>query len=1043
MSWRKYLVRSLVFSVLGGLAAAGWVYQRLTNPTVVRQQVIVKLESHFRDAQVNLGSAGLRLLGGISFSDLRVSRVPDGDASDLLCVPSGIIYHDKEQLLDGKLAIRKVELHRPRLRLVRGADGRWNTDRLLGPVDPNEPAPTIVIQRGTVLIEDRLAAPDAAPVEIKDVTLTVLNDPVNTLIIEAHGAAELLGELRARALYDRCASSLALTLEASAVPIGPALTQRLRGYCAELGDHLRDFSGVAHLKADLGIHPASPRPCTHDITCRLQRGRLEHPQLPLPLEEIEASVRCTDGRVRVEKIAASSGAMRLEAEGAASGLDANADFDGQLRLYDVPVTRELFARLPAKLQEVNRLYSPVGHADLVVDVARCAGQWRRRCVITTTDGQARFLKFPYPLERLQGRIEEQLDEAKQVDRVLLDLVGAGSGGRPVHIKGHVTGSGPRCGVEIDIWGDNVPLDDRLRAALAPELQKVANAFQPTGLADVVVQVRRPLGQTKWANRITARIHDGTVRYEVFPYPLENVRGVLEIHPDHWEFRDFHGSHKGGEFITWGRSHPVPGERDRISVTIRAKNLLLDEELEAALAPKLRSAWKSLALGGRMNVEAQVQQLPDRPEDIDVTVTARGCTMKPAFFPYTLTDVSGTVRYARGQVNLGKLQGRHGDTYLTLDQGLFIMKPAGGFWGRLTSFQGHPIVLDQDLVAALPPPMRKVCGIFQPGTLVGLTAEVVIDMPSEPNLPPDIYWDGGLSLLDATLEAGIKLEQVRGQAWCVGRHDGRQLQGLKGNILLDQAVLFRQPFREIHSHVLIAPEAPEVLRLPDLKARFFGGDIGGEMRVEFGPTVLYDVNLTALQVSLEQFGRHNLSGQEQWKGLASGRLWLTGRGSDTDGLEGHGQIDVPQGQIYNLPLLLDLIKMLGFRPMDRTAFEEAHAVFSIKGPKVQVTRLDLDGNAISLSGQGEMNLDGSDVQLDFYAVWGRIKQMLPPLFRDIPPAVGQQLLKIKMRGSVSDVKITKEPVPALVEPLERMLRRLSGTEPGPAARTGDLVGAGNR
>jgi hypothetical protein len=65
-----------------------------------------------------------------------------------------------------------------------------------------------------------------------------------------------------------------------------------------------------------------------------------------------------------------------------------------------------------------------------------------------------------------------------------------------------------------------------------------------------------------------------------------------------------------------------------------------------------------------------------------------------------------------------------------------------------------------------------------------------------------------------------------------------------------------------------------------------------------------------------------------------------------------------------------------------------------------------------------------LQLDFYAVWGRIKSLLPPIFREIPPALGQQLLKIKMRGSVSDPKITKEPVPALVEPLEKLLKRVA-------------------
>jgi hypothetical protein len=426
----------------------------------------------------------------------------------------------------------------------------------------------------------------------------------------------------------------------------------------------------------------------------------------------------------------------------------------------------------------------------------------------------------------------------------------------------------------------------------------------------------------------------------------------------------------------------------------------------------------------MNLEAQVEQLADHPEEIAVAVAAQGCSVQPTFFPYLLSDVSGTVRYANGKVELEKLSGRHGGTVLTLDKGEVFLKPAGGFWAKMEGFKGQPIIVDADFRAAAPGGLKKLCAILQPGTPVSMATQLIVDMPTEPNLPPDIYWDGGLSLHEASGEFGVKVDRVRGQFWCQGRYDGRQLKGLKGNMLLDHAFLFRQPFREVHSHILISPEEPDVLRLPDLKARIFGGDIGGEVRVEFGPTLHYDINLSALQVRLEDLGQHNLGSRGEWKGLASGRLYLTGHGSDIHGLEGHGQFDVPNGQMYNLPLLLDLIKVLGLRPPDRTAFEEAHAAFSIRGPRVTVNRLDLDGNAISLSGQGELNLDGTDLQLDFYAVWGRIKQLLPPIIREIPPAVGQQLLKIKMRGSVGDVKVTKEPVPALMEPMEKLVKRFT-------------------
>ncbi len=71
------------------------------------------------------------MLGGISFSDLRMIRKEDLHRADFLYVPDGIIYHDKERWANGDLAIRKIELHRMRVRVVRDRDGNWNVVGLL------------------------------------------------------------------------------------------------------------------------------------------------------------------------------------------------------------------------------------------------------------------------------------------------------------------------------------------------------------------------------------------------------------------------------------------------------------------------------------------------------------------------------------------------------------------------------------------------------------------------------------------------------------------------------------------------------------------------------------------------------------------------------------------------------------------------------------------------------------------------------------------------------------------------------------------------
>src|SRR5437763_1856495 len=40
MSWRKWLVRTVVFSIAGGLASAGFLYERWTNPAAIREQAL-------------------------------------------------------------------------------------------------------------------------------------------------------------------------------------------------------------------------------------------------------------------------------------------------------------------------------------------------------------------------------------------------------------------------------------------------------------------------------------------------------------------------------------------------------------------------------------------------------------------------------------------------------------------------------------------------------------------------------------------------------------------------------------------------------------------------------------------------------------------------------------------------------------------------------------------------------------------------------------------------------------------------------------------
>ena len=1059
MAWRKWLVRGLVFSALGAMALGGLAYQAWTNPAAVRRQVLDKLGLRFVNTAVSVESARLRLFGGIAVTDLRLARRDDLDKADFLYVPSAVLYHDKEHLLGGTFGIRKVDLYRPHLRLVRERDGRWNLGDVVAPGPPGERMPTLVVRQGTVVLEDR-SAPGAPLLEIKDVCLTAVNDPPLTVTVEGTGQTDVAGPVKFSARVHRATGHLVAEIEALAVPVGPALVQRLAVFCPETAAHLRMLKGAAKLQAALAYSPGAASPLSYDVRCQLSGGEWAHARLPQPLEGIEASLRCVNGRVPLARLTARAGPSRLEltvkdlavpAPHADCHLD---DLAGEIdgRVEHLPVTDRLFACLPDGLKDLKDDYSPAGQATVDYAFRRTApGRWRKHWSVRPEAMAGEFLHFRYRVEGITGSID--VDTTSEHDSLVsVDLKGRAACGVPVTVTGKVRGEKAAGGIEIDILADNLLLDEKIFRALPPKSQQVVQQFlprasrerglavSPLGRADLKAYVRRAAGARECANRFLITLHDAAVRYDVFPYELGGVTGVLDVLPDHWECRNVRGRHRGGEIRVDGRSFPVPrpegapadGRQDRVQVLIQGRDVLLDPEFEQALSPPglasretLQRTWQTLALQGRLNFTAEVVDDPGQPQDIDVSVDVRGCSMQPRFFWYALDQVSGLVRYARGRVYLTDVRARHGPAVLNLKSGLIVLKPAGGFTAWFDGIKGSEVAPDADLLRALPPALRDGLGPLKLREPLDVATSLTLDA-AEAGGPLKVWWEGGAALRNTALQVGVEAADVTGQVFCRGHYDGQRLGNLGGDVLLEKATLLGQPLANLHARLEVRPDSPDVLRVHDLRADLFGGTVGGEARVEFGPALRYELLVEALQIQLDQFGRHNLgkdAAQAQLQGPMRAGLHVSGEGSDLSGLRGNGRVDVLEGKMGRLPLQVDLLKAFGLRVPDRTAFEQARMLFALEGPQLRIQQLDLFGSAISLRGEGTVNLDGSNVNLDFHADPGRVQQVLPGVLAEVPRAISDQLLKIKMRGRVGkggEVRFDKELVPAVTEPLKKAL-----------------------
>ncbi len=922
--------------------------------------------------------------------------------------------------------------------MQRGRDGRWNLKGLLNPDATSKAVmPTLVITQGTLVLDDRLAAPGTPLLEITDVSLCVINDPETTVTFEGTGSSEELGTLRLAGSWQRDSDAVSLTLHADGIPLTSLLVQRLAAHCPEKTT-LTPFhiQGKADVQARLDYQPASGLPLSYDVHCTVQGAKVVHPQLPLALENLQASARCANGRITVERLTATSGTARVELTGGTARLPRpDQDFEGVLTVSHLPLTAELADRLPEPVRALYHTYfKPVGRASARLDVASQGGRWvRHRYTLYPEDVRVCYVYFPYPTERLTGVVEYDW----LANRTRVNARGF-AGGRPVTVEGTWQGSGNDADVNFHIVATGLDITKALLDALPEDSRKMAETFHPAGRCDGDVSVIHRPGAADYENTYRITFRDTTVKWDGFPLQQEKVSGSLHIFPDHWEFRDFRGEHHGGEVSVRGRTIPQAGDRGpRIVLDIGGRNVALDADLREALKgmPALARAWDTFAPAGRLSFSAHIDRPPDQEQDLDIALDVRGCSIEPTFFKYVLHDLCGQLRYHKDQVTLTGFTARHNQTRLGLKKGVVDLTANGGFYADLTELEGMPVVPDDDLLAALPEAMRDAAkGVGLRDPFLARTRLVVAQGGEAASLP-EMYWDGQLWVHDAKLQLGVDVDGVTGTLACVGRHNGRQLLGLSGNVVFDKVTVLKQPFGKGHARLLIKPAAPDVL-LVDLYAPAFGGDVSGQAHVDFHNDLRYELNLTASQIRLEQFGKHNFGSQAQLSGVGAARVFLTGQGSGLASLEGNGSIDVPYTtvtRLYNLPLLLDLLKFLGLRWPDRTLFEEAHASFGIHGKRVDITRLDLLGNVVSLWGRGGVNLDGTDINLDFYPSWARVEQILPAGVRAIPPAISKQLLKIEVRGKVTgdpkDVQFHKKPVPVLVDPILQVRDLVAGKKSG--------------
>lgn len=1159
MSLRSWAIRGLILSGVAAIASLAWVANSWVSPERVRAQVIANLSEQLEDVDIQIGSARMRILGGIAVSDLKLTRRGSGGDTPFLSVPFAVLYHDKEQLNRGRLVIKKIELENPELNLIRSEDGKWNVSGIFkeGPAD--KPIPSFLIKDGIVRIVDR--GPDPLPtLTLNGLQLTLVNEPIPVLAIKASATTKGFGSVTALARVNRITGVLSLGLELPEFPLGDAVAGNVDRFAPDLAQHLTGLTAIAAIRAELTCSLSDhPRKWTHDIWVKLKDARYVHSQLPWPVENIVAAIHILNGQVSVKDATAQVAGAKINVsldsrvDGAAKPESAATESDDVLKRMEdhlekfdlsingLAIDDVLLRVLPPSAQRVRQQFSPVGQVDLSYKFTREKAAWRRELELLPKQITMSYEKFKYPMTGVGGWVKRIVTQTGE-PITAIELCGIAAG-QKITIKGQITGDGEDPGINLRVTGMNIPIDEALFAAFPPKYADMVKRFRASGRGDFVAEFIQAQGVNLCENEFRIDIKDANLCHVEFPYPLQKVKGriivriaasnpthpvrpgeVLGVLPNQDEIilHDFTAIHAGASITLSGSKQPIPKSHDKkLQLHFTGKNCPVDDDLKATCsALKIDSVCRTFNPRGNLSFTAKVElvahaqsnnnsghELSINPAtDLKLDFAFAGATVTPTFFPYELSDFSGNLEYKNGQVDLTNLAARHGESRVKLARGKALFYPDGSVYADLNELEVKPLVADEQFIKALPAKLGsgvdelKLRGRTELNVkrLVVLTApdlpgNLRLDPSPPPIVPtsrslyggqsrflnvtpinpdvvemtlalqkpavmspypgqavsrgqspgstvqpdPIVYWDLQLKMLGASFDTGVPWDQVVGSVACIGRYESTHTGYVRGGLWFDSTAIAGQPVTRISGKFGAEPQKPDparageffpiILRFMDLSGELFHGVLGGEAWVALSAPVRFNLWLSAADVQLDEVAKHyKLGSDADLKGIAQAQLQLYNRPDPTGQLiiEGKGGIDVPTGHMYNLPILLDLVKLLKFETPNKTAFEEAHALFRIQGDRVKVDQIDLIGRAVCLGGSGEFDTSGNYVKFDFYTIISQVlAQLMNTPVGDLTAFLSKNLLVYKLTRENGELKYRPVPVPVVSEPVREVADRL--------------------
>ena len=653
-----------------------------------------------------------------------------------------------------------------------------------------------------------------------------------------------------------------------------------------------------------------------------------------------------------------------------------------------------------------------------------------------------FFKFPYRLERTRGTIELKQQQLK------INLVAA-SDSAEVRVVGDFLLQPPVPSGWVEVRGENLRLDEKFFLALPPKPNEFVRSLNPYGTFNLYYRFwQGPPSRPEIHQYATMTLNRCSLKYAKFPYALDDLRGVIEMQDNCLELpRSGRRQRNRPCQLRWSvRRYACRGIH--LLLRFHGQNVPMEDELRDALSPGA-TALERLKPRGTVNIDTEwrSRSRPTSNRTCGQGPTGRRrCLDRADLFLVPAGRNPGDFIFNDGKLIMDQVKGH---TRRHRSAGPRPLRSAAG--RRLepcisTTCRSTGCGSSATWCRHLPTRLKKLATVLRLGRADELAGRTGNRQPRRGERADHIALESAGR--PAPDQPGLGRPRRQHQRRPVDRRQFR-----RPAIPLPGRRQYR--FVDVQGISVHGVDGPVLDRRYATPGRYLGRPCAAQpartahdqqdVRGHGAGRRLGDVPAGAA-LQLRGFAgrgrpgpadKEAIPGRQPLSGSILANVELRGKGSSLNDLGGRGTIQLRDADIYQLPLMVSLLKLLSVRQPDTTAFTRSDINFYIQGQHIYVDRIDFSGDAISLLGKGEVGFD-KQIRLTFHAMVGRNENRMPVL-KDVLGGASKQIMLIHAEGSLDQPALRREAFPGVNQALQQLQAEFQARDAVPR-RVGEVGAA---